>query len=106
MSTMTAPPATTVVLSRNSNQALGIGQFAIDFMSGKLGAGPSEKVLERTAMFHTDAVLCGISALALRTNAPTILRKEALDYKDDKGAPVFGSTIKVKAVSYTHLTLP
>jgi len=97
MSTLAAAPATTVVLPRNSNQALGIGQFAIDFMAGKLGSGPSEKVLERTAMFHTDAVLCGISALALRTNAPTILRKEALDYKDDSGAPVFGSKIKVKA---------
>jgi 2-methylcitrate dehydratase len=97
MSTLAAAPATTVVFARNSNQALGIGQFAVDFMAGKLGAGPSEKVLQRTAMFHTDAVLCGISALALRTNAPTILRKEALDYKDENGATVFGSTMKVKA---------
>jgi 2-methylcitrate dehydratase len=97
MSTVAAAPATTIVLPRNSNQALGIGQFAIDFMSGKLGSGPGEKVLERTAMFHTDSVLCGISALALRTNAPTILRKEALEYPDADGAPVFGSSIKVKA---------
>jgi 2-methylcitrate dehydratase len=29
-------------------------------------------------MFHTDAVLCGVSALALGTNSPTILRREAL----------------------------
>lgn len=97
MSTLAAAPATTVVLPRNSNQALGIGQFAIDFMAGKLGAGPSEKVLERTAMFHTDALLCGISALALRTNAPMILRREALDYPDAGGATVFGSKEKVKA---------
>lgn len=96
MSTLAAAPATTVVLPRNSNQALGIGQFAVDFMSGKFD-GPSEKVLERTAMFHTDAVLCGISALALRTNAPTILRAEALEYADAKGAKVYGSAQKVKA---------
>ena len=97
MSTVAAAPATSVVLPRNSNQALGIGQFALDFMSAKLGAGPSDKVLERTAMFHTDALLCGISALALRTNAPMILRKEALDYPDAKGATVFGSSTKVKS---------
>ena len=97
MSTVASAPATTVVLPRSSNQALGIGQFALDFMSGMLGAGPSATVLERTAMFHSDAVLCGISALALRTNAPTILRHEALDYPDANGAPVFGSQKKVKA---------
>ena len=97
MSTLSAEPSTTVVLPRNTNQALGIGQFAIDFMSGKLGPGPSDKVLERTAMFQADAILCGISALALRTNAPTILRKEALEYPDPNGATVFGSNIKVKA---------
>jgi 2-methylcitrate dehydratase len=29
-------------------------------------------------LFHTDSVLCGISAIAQRTNAPNILRKEAI----------------------------
>ena len=57
-----APGAATVTLARNTNQALGIGQFAIDFM--KRGR-PSEAVLARTRLFHTDAVLCGLSALAL-----------------------------------------
>lgn len=93
---MSAP----VVLPRDSNQALGIGQFAIDFMSGKLGPGPSAAVLERTRLFHTDAVLCGLSALALETNAPTLLRAEALEYRTDdpaKGAFVFGSNQQVKA---------
>lgn len=88
--------STAVTLKRDTNQALGIGQFTIDFLAGKLGAGPSEAVLERTALFHTDAVLCGISALALCTNAPTLLRKEALDYRDDSGATAFGSKVKVK----------
>lgn len=29
-------------------------------------------------MFHTDSVICGLSALALRTNAPSILKNEAI----------------------------
>ncbi|HTQ09594.1 MAG TPA: MmgE/PrpD family protein [Fimbriimonadaceae bacterium] len=89
--------STTVTLSRNSNQALGIGQYAIDFLAGRLGAGPSKAVLERTKLFHTDSVLCGISALALGANAPTLLRREALDYPDAGGAAVFGSSERVKA---------
>jgi len=31
-------------------------------------------------MFHTDSVICGISALALKTNAPKVLREEALEF--------------------------
>jgi len=38
--------------------------------------------------------MCGISALALKTNAPTILREEALTYSDAGGATVFGSSVK------------
>ncbi len=90
----------TVTLSRDSNQALGIAQFAIDFLGGKLGQGPSAAVLERTQLFHTDSTLCGLSALALGTNAPTILRSEALKYRveDPKfGAFVFGSNQQVWA---------
>ncbi|MBS1722917.1 MAG: MmgE/PrpD family protein [Armatimonadetes bacterium] len=89
-----------VSLPRNSNQALGIGQFAVDFIAGSLGTGPSPKVLERTRWFHTDSVLCGLSALALQTNAPTILRNEALEYRVSdprKGAFVFGSNQQVWA---------
>ncbi|MCU0316286.1 MAG: MmgE/PrpD family protein [Fimbriimonadaceae bacterium] len=83
-----------ITLSRNTNQALGIGQYAIDFMSGAFGSGPDPAVLERTRLFHTDSVLCGVSALALETNAPTLLRNEALGYREDdpeQGAFVFGS---------------
>ena len=87
----------TVVLGRNTNQALGIGQFAVDFLSGKLGPGPSDAVLDRTRMFHTDALLCGASALALQTNAPHVLRNEALSYPDSTGAFVFGSSVRVKS---------
>jgi len=101
-----------VTLTADSNQALGLGQFAVDFMSdtpGKRGE-PDAAVLERTNMFHVDACLCGISALALGTNAPTVLRNEALQYRAGgadsvlgsgqhkstrSGAPVFGSNIEV-----------
>merc|ERR1711871_555493 len=65
-----------VTLARDTNQALGLGEYAIDFMQN---AEPSEAVLTRTKLFHTDAVVCGLSALALKTNAPTVLRDEALN---------------------------
>jgi 2-methylcitrate dehydratase len=79
-------------LKPNTNQALGIGQFAVDFMAN---ARPGKAVEERTKLFHTDSVLCGISAVALGTNAPCLLREEALDYQTPKGVPFFGSTVKV-----------
>ena len=85
---------TAVSLPKNSNQALGIGTFAIDFMSGVIGE-PSQEVYERTALFFTDAVLCGLSALAVKTNAPTILRNEAMECPSDAGATVFGCNAKV-----------
>jgi 2-methylcitrate dehydratase len=98
-------PATQVLLPRDSNQARGIGEFAVAFMladKGKLTgkSGPSAAVIEKTNQFHVDSVVCGISALALRTNAPTILRDEALRYACAPsgsgslrigGVPVFGS---------------
>ncbi|MCA9281552.1 MAG: MmgE/PrpD family protein [Phycisphaeraceae bacterium] len=86
-------------LPADSNQALGIAEYAIDFMKGRLGDGPAPSVWQRTEQFHTDSVFCGISALALGCNAPTVLRNEALDYPantNEKGACVFGSTERVK----------
>ena len=96
MTTATAS-ATSVTLPADSNQALGIGQFAVDFMAGKFD-GPSQMVLDSAELFHTDACLCGVSALALKTNAPTVLRHEALDYPVPAGKPgasVFGSSAKL-----------
>lgn len=54
-----------------------MADYAIDFMKqdNKL---IHEDVFERVRLFHTDSVLCGISALALQTNAPNILREEAI----------------------------
>lgn len=95
-------------LPADSNQARGIAEYAINFMNA--AGGPSDAVLKRTALFHTDSVFCGLSALALRTNAPTVLRNEALEYAvppgdhgkglgnaTHHGATVFGSSTRVKA---------
>ncbi|MFG0256584.1 MAG: MmgE/PrpD family protein [Phycisphaerales bacterium JB043] len=92
---MTATADTLVHLPADSNQALGIAQFAIDFMAGT--GEPDPSVIQRTERFHTDAVLCGLSALAMGTNAPTILRQEAHDYACvSKGATTFASSTTVK----------
>jgi len=82
--------STQVVLPADSNQALGIAQFAIDFMGNKW-EGPAQEVLDRVELFHTDSVVCGLSAIALETNAPNILRDEAMDYPRAPGATCFGS---------------
>lgn len=80
------------ILKKNTNQAEGLAQYAIDFLSK---GTPSTKVLERTRLFHTDSVLTGLSALALKTNAPHVLRNEALEHELKKTklplAKVFGS---------------
>jgi len=82
--------STYVSLPRNSNQARGIGQYAIDFLAGRLGQ-PSETVLRRVEQFHLDSVACAIAALAIKANAPILLRQEALTYADERGATCFGS---------------
>jgi len=65
-----------VVLKANKNQARELGEYAIEFMKN---GNPSVKVLERCKLFHTDSVFCGVSALALKTNAPTILAYKYLN---------------------------
>jgi 2-methylcitrate dehydratase len=81
-------------LSRHENQARGIGQYAIDFLAGRLGA-PDDAVLRRVEQFHLDSVGCAVAALAIGANAPTILRAEALSYPDPNGAVCFGSRLTV-----------
>ncbi|HLO39880.1 MAG TPA: MmgE/PrpD family protein [Phycisphaerales bacterium] len=103
--------STHIHLPADSNQALGIAQYAIDFMSdsGPGSGEPGAGVLEKTNLFHTDAVVCGISAIAMGTNAPNLLRNEALQYKVSggkegvpwasgcvrSGVPTFGSSVDV-----------
>ena len=97
MTTMTSKDS--VTLARNTNQAFGIGEFAVRFLGpdSKEQGAPDQSVRDRTMLFFTDSILCGVSALALGTNAPRILREEALDYPGEDGVPVMGSTTKVKA---------
>ncbi|MHC5028393.1 MAG: MmgE/PrpD family protein, partial [Planctomycetota bacterium] len=90
----TAATDTAVTLPRDTNQALGIGQFAVDFLRNGLGE-PSAAVEQRTMQFFTDAVLCGISAIALQTNAPLVLRREARRYATNGGATMFGDSTSV-----------
>eukprot|EP00658_Telonema_sp_P-2_P077270 TRINITY_DN6947_c0_g1_i11.p1 TRINITY_DN6947_c0_g1~~TRINITY_DN6947_c0_g1_i11.p1 ORF type:complete len:566 (+),score=167.20 TRINITY_DN6947_c0_g1_i11:199-1896(+) len=83
-----ASPSECTVLPADSNQALGIANYAIDFMKS---SDPSPAVWKRVQQFHTDSVMCGLSALAYKTNAPTVLRAEALEYGSPNGATCFGS---------------
>ncbi|GJQ31018.1 MAG: hypothetical protein HBSAPP03_29020 [Phycisphaerae bacterium] len=91
--------STHVTLPPDSNQALGLAEYALDFIAT---GQPAPAVLERTNLFFTDACLCGISAIALGTNAPVLLRDEARYYPAAtsiawakncvrQGVPTFGS---------------
>lgn len=40
---------------------------------------PSIKVLEKTKLFHKDSMICGLTALAVRANSPTIFKAQALE---------------------------
>lgn len=87
-------PSTYIQLSSHENQARGIGQYAIDFLNLQRAA-PARAVLDRVALFHFDSVACAVAALATGTNAPRLLREEALSYPDAKGAICFGCREKV-----------
>ena len=63
-------------MSKDSNQARGIAEYALNFLKSDKEIAP--EVYEKVRLFHTDSVLCGISAIALKTNAPNILRNEAV----------------------------
>ncbi len=86
-----------ITLASDTNQARALGQFALDFLSGKLGR-PSDAVFRQVERFHRDSVACGVSALAARANAPTVLREEAMRYRCEasQGVPCFGSTVAVQ----------
>lgn len=86
-----------LTLPRDTNQTRGIAQYAIDVLQGRY-PGPSDRVLARTEQFHLDSIACGVSALAAGANAPTVLRREALEYstfESKNGVPLLGSTVRV-----------
>lgn len=67
-----------MTLPKNSNQARGLGEYAIEFLK----TDPKkidEEVFKRVQLFHTDSALCAISAIAQKTNAPNVLRDEAIN---------------------------
>ncbi len=68
-----------VTLPRDTNQALGIGRYAVQMLAGDFDL-PGEQVVARLEQFHLDSVACAVSAIACRTNAPWVLRNEALQY--------------------------
>jgi 2-methylcitrate dehydratase len=81
----------------DTNQARGIAQYSLDMVAGR-HPGPSHDALKKVEQFHLDSVACGVSALAGRTNAPTVLRHEALEYQlasNSGGVPMFGSSVHV-----------
>ncbi|GIW93916.1 MAG: hypothetical protein KatS3mg110_1957 [Pirellulaceae bacterium] len=85
-----------VWLPRDSNQARGLAQYAIQFIAGHWPE-PEPKVFRHLEMFHIDSVACAVAALARRYSAPTLLRAEALQYPSQPGAFCFGSTTAVAA---------
>ncbi len=64
-------PLTSTTLKKDSNQAFELARHAIRFLDK---GSPSAKVLERTKMLHTDAFICGVSAMAYRAPVATLLR--------------------------------
>lgn len=77
MTTSITQRFSTVILKKNTNQALELAKYSINFLQH---GNPAPQVLYRTKMFHTDSVICALSALAMKANAPYLLREEALQY--------------------------
>ena len=50
-------------LPKDSNQAAGLAEYAKAFMAQHHG-NIFDEVYERVRLFHTDSVLCGVSAIA------------------------------------------
>lgn len=81
-------------LPRDTNQARALGEFARDFLADRFDE-PADQAYRKVEQFHADSIACAISAIACGTNAPTVLRAEALDYARSAGATCIGSSIPV-----------
>ena len=83
---------TTVLLPRTENQAVGLARYCLDFLRSRNAAGSEtggsigRATLDRVEQFHLDSVGCGVSALAHRANAPTVLRREAVGMPPSVGS--------------------
>ncbi len=90
-------PNSYVTLPRTENQVRGLAQYARDFLTDPTFE-PGDRVYRMVERFHVDSIACGVSALACGTNAPRVLRAEALDYAvtdPNRGVPLFGSRVRV-----------
>ncbi len=104
-------PPELLCLARDENQPLALGRYAIDFLAGRFDP-IDQDVYRQVTRFHTDSIACAVSALACGTNAPNLLRREAMRYPavkpnsqgptpenqampDDAGATCFASTERV-----------
>jgi 2-methylcitrate dehydratase len=85
-------------LRRDENQARGLAQYAIDFLADDSDQIAPEAI-RRVVQFHADSVACAVSALALGANAPSVLRREAMEYPTGSaaGPTCFGSRRRVAA---------
>lgn len=86
-------------MPRHENQALGLAQYAIDFLAGRFPP-PDPAVWRKVEQFHVDSIACAVAALGCGMNAPRVLREEAWDYPADggglDGAGLLGSPRIVK----------
>jgi len=83
----------TRLLPADMNQAHGLATYARDFLF-RDPRPVSRATLDLLERFHLDSVGCGVSALAERANAPTVLRREAIGTAPaagTTGAACFGS---------------
>lgn len=89
--------ASAVSINRSQDLALGIGQWVCTFLkSGK----PPQSVIDKTLMFRKDALACGLSALALGTNAPRVFRELALASPFAAGQRLGTTKISLGATMY------
>jgi 2-methylcitrate dehydratase len=86
-----------LLLPPDTNQVRGLAHYAIEFLGGRFDP-PGTTALAAVERFHLDSVACAVSALACETNAPRVLREEALEYAvgHNGGATVFGSLVAVR----------
>lgn len=62
-----------------------LAEYAVNFLNAKQYI--AQNVYDRAKLFHTDAAICAVAAIALKAKAPTILRESALNsysYSDQK----------------------
>jgi len=82
----------TVLLPKTENQARLLARYCSDFLRRPRPVGRA--TLDLVSRFHLDSVGCGVSAIALGANAPTVLRREALGTPPaagTRGAVCFGT---------------